>query len=274
MKKQIYAIASTLLLSANAYALDLKAFLSDTHKSHANYNYAEANVLFQPHDTTGFDLRGSYVFRPNTALVGVFSRVTADVLNVDVTGSQFGVGGRYFFELRDLDRTDIDLSAVLMNYRVKAGSVSDTDTGVLLGAQMRHLLGQPVGSSSMTFEEVYGGIQLGISGEETSAAIHTGLLVALNQQFSAHAEILVDDGTYLTLGVRMKLGQPQRDPGMPGSSALQRQKPLPAVMRPAAKPEKEQSEAAVITPSAASPELKANPFGLSEDEMADLNELN
>ena len=268
MKKQILAFASTLLLSSHAFALDLGAFLSDSHDSHANYNYAEGSLLLQPDDFKGFELRGSYVFRPNAAIVGVFNRVSADVLNVDVTGSQFGIGARYFFALQNLEKTDLDLSAVFINNRVEAGRLSDTDTGLILGAQVRHMLSRSIGTSNLLLEEVYGGASLGLSSGDNSASIHAGFLVALNQQFSARAELLVDDGTFVSLGVRMKLGQPQRDPGEPSSSALQRQQPIQPAMQPVIT-----NEASVITPSKAPRELKADPFALSAEEMSDLIEL-
>lgn len=258
MKHQILVLASTLVMSANALAFDLGSFLNESHEYGANYEYAEGSLLFHPDDFKGFELRGSHVFRPNVALTGVFNRLSADLGSTDVTSTEVGIGARYFFGLQDVENTDLDLSAALVNYKSKVGSLSASDTALLLGAQVRHLLGKPVGGSDLIFEEAYVGAQLGFSSEDSSAALHAGLLVAINSQFSARTEVLIDDGAHLSIGVRMKLGRPQRNPEeQMGSQSRPPKKTMQPVIQPA-----------VV--SAPVPSVNANPHGLTKEEMADL----
>lgn len=258
MKHQILVLASTFVMSANALAFDLGNFLNESHEYGANYEYAEGSLLFHPDDFKGFELRGSHVIRPNIALTGVFNRLSADLGSTDVTSTQVGVGARYFFALQNVEKTDLDLSASLVNHQSKVGSLSASDTALLLGSQVRHLLDKPVGSTDLNFEEAYVGVQLGLSSEDSSAAFHAGLLVAINPQFSARTEVLIDDGTRLSIGVRMKLGRPQRNPeGRMGAKSRGSQKTMQPVIQPAAAP--------VLAPVASS-----NPHGLTEEEMADL----
>lgn len=258
MKHHILVIASTLAMSANALAFDLGSFLNEEHEHDANYEYAEGSLLFHPDDFKGFELRGSHVLRPNIAVTGVFNRLTADVGSIDVTSTQFGVGARYFFALQNAENTDLDLSASLVSHKSKVGSLSGSDTGLLLGTQVRHLLDKPVGNTDLNFEEVYMGVQLGLFDGDSSAAFHAGLLVAINSQFSARTEVLIDDGAHLSIGVRMKLGRLQRNPeesmGLKGGAPKKTMQP---VIQPAAAP-------------ASTSVSEANPYGLTEEEMADM----
>ncbi|MGB0865057.1 MAG: hypothetical protein ACPGSC_01030 [Granulosicoccaceae bacterium] len=263
MKRQLFIFASSLALSVNALALDLGGFLQDTHETHANYKYAEGSLLFHPDSFNGFELRASQVLRPNVALTGYLNRVSGDVLGVDVTGSQFGLGARYFFALQSVSQTDLDLSAAFVNIKAEADGASASDSGLLLGAQARRMWDKPIGESAFTLEETYAGLQVGIGLDDSGTALHGGVLVAINEQFSVRGELLFDDGTHVSLGVRMKLGLVQRNPE--GSPSAVSARTGGVVMAPVI----EQID--VTQPKApTSPAVSDNPHGLTDDEMADL----
>lgn len=215
MKKIALVFASTLAFSSAASALDLKTFLSEPHDSLLGYDYVEGSLLIQPHNFKGFEVRGSRVVRDNIAVTGVLSSVK----HVGVTATNIGVGARYFFALSKMEDIDLDISSALIRASADGHGAKVSSTGLLLGTQLRRVLDRSIGNTSMQLEEVYGGVQVGISSGDSSAALHVGLLMAINPQFSARAEVLADDGMYLSFGVRMKLGLPQNSPETLGTKA-------------------------------------------------------
>ncbi len=252
---QSLAVAAATVVGVNAQAAGIQEFIGSSHDSAAPYSYVETNLLIHPDDYKGFGLQGSYVIRPNMALVGHYNRLTADVVNVDVTSTLISVGGRYFFGLSSLANTDLDLTAYLTRAEAEAGSLSISDSGFVLGGQLRHMLGDlPIGTSIFTAEEVYGGLRMGFSDGDSNAVAQVGLIVGINEQFSAKAEVALDDGTHFSVGVRMQLGKKQINPDAPLKSALS--------FAPTRKP---------VEPPQVSD--SGNPYGLTADELADLEEI-
>ncbi len=256
MKRLQSLAAAAVFVCANAQAAGFQEFISKSHDSFAEYNYAEADLLLHPDDYTGIALRGSYVFRPNIAALGRYNRLTADVGSVDTTSTLLSLGARYFFAASAPENTDIDLLAYLTRATAEGGGISVSDTGFVLGGQMRHVLGdRPIGSSTLTSQEVYGGLRMGFSDGNSNATANVGFVIGINEQFSANVEYVHDDGSHLALGVRMRLAKPQRNPMTPKASALK------------------VSPAPVLTSEPAAPVEYQNPYGLTPDELADLDEL-
>ncbi len=245
------------------------------HDSAAQYSYVEANLLIHPDDYKGIGLRGSYEIRPHVALMGRYDRLGADVANADVTSTLISVGGRYFSGIVGFDNTDVDLSARLTRAEAKASGLAFSDTGFVLGGQLRHMLGnKAIGGSVLTAEEVFAGVSIGFSDGDTSVVALAGVVVAINDQFSAKAEIALDDGTRFSLGVRMALGKKQINPEPPAKAALILA-PAPAVVpEPVMLPELVivPGPAFVPTPQPMEPpqvRAAASPYGLSADELAE-----
>ncbi len=268
MNKQFSIFAVSFVLSANASAFDFGSFFEQSLMHEAEYNYADASLLLHPDSFKGLEINGSYTIRPNLAITGVFNRTSADVLGIDNALSQLGVGLRYFYALPNIEYTDLDLSLQWLNNSVDVGRISDSSSLLVVGAQARHVLGMPVGSTSLMWQEAYGGLQLGVSSEDFSVAFHAGVLVEINAQFSAKAELLLDDGAFLTLGARMNLGRVQRNPE---SGTYKANLPSEVVQPAVAKPQvSEPVLPVVISPSEDKSEKLENPYGLTEEEMSDL----
>jgi|GEM_PF-5050582 len=274
MKKQFVTIASMALISAPAVALDLGAkfdqlrgSLGEEKPSFAEYNYAQGTIDFLDGGATGFSVDGSFEVMPNIAVMGGLSRVSTSELNVDYASTTVELGARYFFALQSLPNTDLDLSASLVNRNEKVDAPlgltqSDNDAGLLLKGQVRHLYNKQIADTAFELTEAFGGATMA-TGSGSSFAAQGGAVVAINEQFSAVAEMLLDDGINIFLGARMTLGKPQLNPGSPKVEKVE------AVTTDMKMPEAE-LEAPVIAPATEPMDLELKSYGLSEEEMADL----
>jgi len=154
-----------------------------------------------------------------SALAGRLTLPSATVNGVSVDSRRIEVGTRYFFEMPSLDQTDADLGVSLANVDVSGGGFSESDSALLLSGQLRRAMNRQIGKSKYAINEAYGGAQVAV-GDLTSRALHAGLLVDLNPKVSANAEVMVDDGAHLRLGIRMDLAKPDA----PRRAALLRKK--------------------------------------------------
>ncbi|MEM6987234.1 MAG: hypothetical protein AAF499_11920 [Pseudomonadota bacterium] len=213
------------VIAGIAWAPLATAGLFDEVKPHsAKYEYFQAGYVDQPDDFSGFDLDGSMPIASNVAVTGRLTFPSSDVNGITVDSRRVELGTRYYFAVPDMNSTDADIGLSLTNTDVSGGGVDESDSAVLVSGQFRRTFYRRLGSSNLAINEAYGGAQVPLD-EIDSPAVRAGLLVGINPKVSANAELMVDDGTHLRLGVRMDLAKPNA----PRRAALLKKKPKKTV---------------------------------------------
>ena len=189
MQKQL--LAASILLAAAGFAQAQNAALK-AQPSNFNYNYLEVTYIdVDEPSVDGFKFKGSYDIAPNISVLA--SLALADNDNVDLT--TITIGGAYHLALQgtELKQLDLVMHGEIERIKWEAGKYDDSDSGLLLGAELR---------AGITNEfELFGDATLRTTGDD-DFLVTIGGRFNFNTQLQGVASYEMSDNDILSLGVR------------------------------------------------------------------------